>query len=130
METKIVRAKLKNFRTPPRKVREIADIVRGKSAGDAKNILEFMPRKSALALKKLLDSAIANAENNFNMDPDNLFIKTVMVDEGQTMKRFVAGARGRAAKILKRTSHVTIELTENKKDEDEENMEVNRGTKG
>jgi large subunit ribosomal protein L22 len=69
-----------------------------------------------LALKKLLDSAIANAENNFNMDPDNLFIKTIMVDEGQVMKRFVPRAQGRAAKILKRSSHITIELAENKKD--------------
>lgn len=128
METKIVKAKLKNFRMPSQKVREVADIVRGKSAGDAKNILEFMPRKSALAIKKLLDSAIANAENNFNMDPDNLFIKTITVDSGRTLKRFMPGARGRAAKILKRSSHVTIELAENKRDEEE--VEVNRGTKG
>lgn len=116
METKIVTAKLRNFRMSPQKIRELADIVRGKKAGDAKNILEFTPRKSAMALKKLLDSAIANAENNFNMDPDNLFIKTIMVDEGQVMKRFVPRAQGRAAKILKRSSHITIELAENTKD--------------
>lgn len=114
MEAKIVRAMLKNFRMSPRKVREVADIIRGKSAGDAKNILEFTPRKSALAMKKLLDSAIANAENNFNMDPDTLYIKTVLVDDGQTMKRFVPRAQGRAARILKRSSHITIELAQNK----------------
>ena len=116
METKVVTAKLRNFRMSPLKVREMADVVRGKKVGDAKNILEFAPRKSALALKKLLDSAIANAENNFNMDPDNLFIKTIMVDEGQVMKRFVPRAQGRAAKILKRSSHITIELAENTKE--------------
>ncbi len=113
MEAKIVRAKLRNFRMSPRRMREIADIIRGKSAGDARNVLEFTPRKSAVAIKKLLDSAIANAENNFNLDPDNLYIKTIMVDEGATWKRFVPRAQGRAARILKRTSHVTIELAEN-----------------
>ncbi|HNW82832.1 MAG TPA: 50S ribosomal protein L22 [bacterium] len=114
MEAKVVRAMLKNFRMSPRKVREVADIIRGKNAGDAKNILEFTPRKSALAMKKLLDSAIANAENNFNMDPDTLYIKTVLVDDGQVMKRFVPRAQGRAARILKRSSHITIELAQNK----------------
>jgi large subunit ribosomal protein L22 len=69
-----------------------------------------------MALKKLLDSAIANAENNFNMDPDNLFIKTIMVDEGQVIKKFVPRAQGRAAQIFKRSSHITIELAENTKD--------------
>ncbi|HNW15775.1 MAG TPA: 50S ribosomal protein L22 [bacterium] len=114
MEDKIVRAQLRNFRMSASKVRLVADIIRGKSAGDAKNILEFTPRKAAMALKKLLDSAIANAENNYNLDPDTLFLKTVMVDEGQVMKRFVPRAQGRAAKILKRSSHVTIELAANK----------------
>lgn len=114
MEAKVVRAMLKNFRMSPRKVREVADIIRGKNAGDAKNILEFTPRKSALAMKKLLDSAIANAENNFNMDPDTLYVKTVLVDGGQVMKRFIPRAQGRAAKILKRSSHITIELAQNK----------------
>jgi len=114
MEDKIVRAQLRNFRMSASKVRLVADIIRGKSAGDAKNILEFTPRKAAMALKKLLDSAIANAENNYNLDPDILFFKTVMVDEGQVMKRFVPRAQGRAAKILKRSSHVTIELAANK----------------
>ena len=113
METKIVRAKLRNFRMSPFKVREMADIIRGKGVEDARNILEFTPRKSAVAMKKLLDSAIANAENNYNLDPDKLFIKTVLVDEGQTWKRFIPRAQGRAARINKRTSHITIELAEN-----------------
>jgi len=114
MEDKIVRAQLRNFRMSASKVRLVADIIRGKSAGDVKNILEFILRKVVMALKKLLDSAIANAENNYNLDPDTLFLKTVMVDEGQVMKRFVPRAQGRAAKILKRSSHVTIELAANK----------------
>ena len=116
METKVVRAKLKNFRMSPQKVRELADVVRGKRVDIAKNILEFTPRKSAVALKKLLDSAIANAENNSQMDSDNLFVKAIMVDETPVMKRFVPRAQGRAAKILKRSSHVTIELAENTKE--------------
>lgn len=113
METKIVRAKLRNFRMSPFKVREMADIIRGKGVEDAMNILEFTPRKSAVAMKKLLGSAIANAENNYNLDPDKLFIKTVFVDEGQTWKRFIPRAQGRAARINKRTSHITLELAEN-----------------
>ncbi len=114
MEDKIVRAQLRNFRMSAQKVRLVADIIRGKSAGDAKNILEFTPRKAAMALKKLLDSAIASAENNYNLDPDTLILKTVLVDEGQVMKRFVPRAQGRAAKILKRSSHITIELAADK----------------
>lgn len=114
MEDKIVRAQLRNFRMSAQKVRLVADIIRGKSAGDAKNILEFTPRKAAMALKKLLDSAIANAENNYNLDPDTLILKTVLVNEGQVMKRFVPRAQGRAAKILKRSSHITIELAADK----------------
>jgi large subunit ribosomal protein L22 len=114
MEAKIVRAKLRNFRMSPFKVREMADVIRGKGVEDARNILEFTPRKSAVAMKKLLDSAIANAENNYNLDPDKLFVKTVCVDEGQTWKRFIPRAQGRAARINKRTSHITLELAENK----------------
>ena len=115
MEAKIVKARLKNFRMSPSRVREMADIIRGKSAEEALNILEFTGRKSAAALKKLLDSAIANAENNLNMDPDNLFVKTVFVDEGPAWKRWIPRAQGRAARIKKRTSHITLELSENAK---------------
>ncbi|MGI6394032.1 MAG: 50S ribosomal protein L22 [bacterium] len=113
MEDKIVKAKLRNFRMPASKVREVANIVRGKKVEDARNVLEFTPRKAAIAIKKLLDSAIANAENNHNLDPDTLILKTIMVDEGQVLKRFVPRAQGRAAKILKRSSHITIELAVN-----------------
>jgi len=114
MEIKIVRAKLRNFRMSPFKVREMADIIRGKGVEDASNILEFTPRKSAVAMKKLLDYAIANAENNYSMNPDTLYIKTVCVDEGRTWKRFIPRAQGRSARINKRTSHIMLELAENK----------------
>ena len=112
METKVVRAKVKNFRMSPRRVREVADIVRGKSVEEALGILEFTGRKSAVAIKKLLDSAVANAENNHNMDPDTLQVKTIFVDEGPTWKRWIPRAQGRAAKIMKRTSHITVELAQ------------------
>ena len=112
MKGKTVKATLRHFRMSPQRVREIADIIRGKGAEDARNILEFTGRKAAVMMKKLLDSALANAENNHNMDPDALFIKTVFVDEGPSWKRFIPRAQGRAARILKRTSHITIELDE------------------
>lgn len=114
MEHKTVKAKLINYRMSPMRMREVADIIRGKKAEDAQNILEFTSRKAAVAIKKLLDSAIANAENNFSMDPDSLFIKTIFVNEGPMWKRFIPKAHGRAARIHKRTSRVTIELAENK----------------
>ena len=112
MKGKTVKATLRHFRMSPRRVREIADIIRGKEAEEARNILEFTGRKSAMAMKKLLDSALANAENNHNMDPDALYIKAVYVDEGPSWKRFIPRAQGRAARIVKRTSHITIELDE------------------
>jgi len=114
MEAKTVKAKLKYYRSSPMKMREVADLVRGKSAEEAQNILEFTRRKAAVAIKKLLDSAIANAENNHGLDVDNLFVKTILVDEGSRWKRFMPRAQGRASMIVKRTSHVTIELAENK----------------
>jgi large subunit ribosomal protein L22 len=113
METKAVKAKMRYFRMSPRRMREIADMIRGKSVGSALEILEFSTRKSSLAIKKLLNSAIANAENNFNLDPDSLYVKTIFVDEGPTLKRWIPRAQGRAAKIQKRTSHITVELAEN-----------------
>ncbi len=115
MEAKTVKATLKHYRMSPTKMREVADIIRGKRAEDAQNILEFTLRKAALPIKKLLNSAIANAENNFGMDVDKLIVKTIFVDESTKMKRFMPRAQGRAHRILKRTSHVTIELAEEKK---------------
>jgi len=112
METRTVKATLKYYRMSPRRVREVADIIRGKRAEDAQNILDFTNRRAAGALKKLLNSAIANAENNFSLDPDKLFVTAISVDEGPMWKRFITKSHGRASRIVKRTSHVTIEVGE------------------
>ena len=112
METRTVKATLKYYRMSPRRVREVADIIRGKRAEEAQNILDFTNRRAAGTLKKLLNSAIANAENNFSMDPDKLFVTEIAVDEGPMWKRFITKSHGRASRIVKRTSHVTIVLGE------------------
>ncbi len=103
-----VRAIAKYVRTSPRKLRLVADLIRGKSAQEAWSILEFTPKRAAGPLKKVLESAIANAQHNNEMAPESLAVARVMIDEGPTMKRFMPRARGRAAAIKKRTSHITI----------------------
>jgi len=118
MDTKIVRAMLRYYRMSPRRVREVADIIRGKRVDDAQKILDFTKRRAALALKKLLSSAIANAENNFNLDPDTLVISHITVDEGPMWKRFITKSHGRANRILKRTSHITIGLAEKREEKE------------
>jgi large subunit ribosomal protein L22 len=105
-------AKLKNIRISAQKVRLVADQVRGLKVDRAINLLTFSEKKAAALMKKLLESAVANAEHNDGLDIDELFIEHVSVDEGPTMKRWRARARGRTAKILKRTSHVTIKVKE------------------
>ena len=105
-------AKLKNIRISAQKVRLVADQVRGLKVDRAINLLTFSEKKAAALMKKLLESAIANAEHNNGLDIDELFIEHVSVDEGPTMKRWRARARGRTAKILKRTSHITIKVKE------------------
>lgn len=105
-------AKLKNIRISAQKVRLVADQVRGMKVDRALDLLTFSEKKAAALMKKLLESAIANAEHNDSLDIDELFIEHVSVDEGPTMKRWRARARGRTAKILKRTSHVTIKVKE------------------
>lgn len=112
MANKIVKAKLRNYRMSPLKVREVINIIRNKEVEKAHQMLEYSKRKAAVAVKKLLDSAVANAENNHNMDIDRLYIKSVSVDEGVTWKRWCPRAQGRAAPIRKRTSHINIELEE------------------
>ena len=94
------------------KVRLVMDEVRGKKVEEALNMLAFAPQKGARILKKLLDSAVANAEQNADVDVDNLFIKKVYADEGPTLKRFRPRAQGRAARIRKRSSHLTVVLDE------------------
>ncbi len=103
-----VRAVARYIRTSPRKLRLVAALIRGKSAQDAWNILEFTPKRAAEPLKKVLESAIANARHNNDLEPESLDVYTVMIDEGPTLKRFTPRARGRASAIKKRTSHITV----------------------
>lgn len=107
-----VSAKLRYLRISPRKVRVVADLVRRKKVEDAINILNFNPRKAAQPIAKLLNSAVANADEKGDIDVDTLYVKTIMVDEGPTMKRFRPRAMGRATRINKRTSHITVVLAE------------------
>jgi large subunit ribosomal protein L22 len=106
------KAVAKYIRVSPRKVRLIMDQVRGKKVEEALNMLSFAPQKGAFVLKKLINSAVANAEQNLNMDVDKLYIKLIFADEGPTLKRFRARAMGRATRIRKRTSHLTVILDE------------------
>lgn len=102
------RAVLRNLRTSAYKVREVLDLIRGQEVGRAQEILQFCQRGSAVPVGKLLASAIANAENNDELDGDELFVSACFADEGTTMKRFRPRARGRAGRIRKRSCHVTI----------------------
>lgn len=108
-------AKLKFTRTSPQKMRLVADQIRGLPVDRALNILSFSNKKAALVIKKVLESAIANAEHNDGADIDELKVKSICIDQGPTMKRLVARARGRGDRILKRTSHVTVTVAETDK---------------
>ena len=110
-EKVVVRAKARYVRTAPRKARLVVDHIRGKSVDEARAILIHTPRAASRDVLKLLDSAIANAENNHELVADELKIDRVFVDEGPTLKRFRPRALGRATQIRKRTSHMTILLT-------------------
>ncbi len=107
-----VAAKLRYLRIAPRKVRLIANLIRGKKVDEAQTILNFTVKKASLPLLKLLKGAIANAKNNFQLDPSNLFILRITVDEGPKYKRWRPRARGQAYEIQKKTSHVTLILEE------------------
>jgi len=107
-----ITAKLKYLRVTARKAREVVDLIRGKKSGDAKSLLSFTVRKSAVPVLKLLNSAIASAKKDFQMDEENLFVSKATVDEGPTIKRWHAMSRGRAYPIMKRSSHITIVLSE------------------
>ena len=106
-----VRAQAKYIRCAPRKARLVVDHIRGKSVGDARAILGATPRAASRDVLKLLDSAVANAENNHELVADDLRITDVRVDEGPTLKRWRARARGRATRIDKKTSHLSVALT-------------------
>lgn len=105
-----VKATLRNLRIAPRKVRRVADLVRGKSVADARLQLKFNAQRAAKPLLKLIDSGVANAEHNHGLDTHSLRIKSLMVDQGPMFKRYMARAFGRGAEIQKRTSHIRLVL--------------------
>ena len=107
-----VKAIAKDTGISPRKVRPLVDMVRGKKVDEALTILKFTPTPTARVVAKVVKSAAANAENNFQMSPSDLRIVRVFIDEARTLKRFRARARGRVSPILKRSSHITVIVAE------------------
>jgi len=107
-----VKAKLKNLRIAPRKVRLVADLIRGKKVIEAENILNFTIKRGAKPILKLLNSVVSNAKHNFGLEKENLYIKKITVDEGQKFKKLFPRARGRADTIQRKSSHVTMVLDE------------------
>lgn len=106
------RAKLSYARISSRKVKIVIDLIRNKSVGEALAILKFTPKAGAEIVEKLLSSAIANAQNNHNMDVDKLYVAEIYANQGPTLKRIMPRAQGRAFRIRKRTSHITVVLKE------------------
>ena len=106
---------LKFVRLSPQKARLVADLVRGKKVDEAINILKFANKKAAVIIKKVLDSAIANAENNNGADVDELKVKEIFIDVGPVMKRTMPRAKGSADRITKRTSHITVRVSDEAK---------------
>ncbi len=107
-----VAARLRYARISPQKCRLVADMIRGRSVGEALQTLSFAPQKGARIVKKVLESAIANAEHNNGADIDELRVSAVMVDEAPTFKRWLPRAKGRANRILKRNSHITVQVAD------------------
>ena len=107
-----VRAVAKNVPGSPRKAGLVADVVRGKPVNEALATLRFLPQRAARDLAKVVKSAAANAETNFNLDPTELYIVRVTADKGRTLKRYRPKARGRVGPILKRSSHLTVVVAE------------------
>ena len=110
MEKRQVKASLNNYRQSPRKMRLVTDLVKGKNALKAVSDLAFVTKRAALPIRKLIQSALANAENNLKLNKDNLIIKKISVDGGKVLKRSMPRAFGRAAMIRKRTSHINLVL--------------------
>jgi large subunit ribosomal protein L22 len=106
------RAILRHTRVSPRKARLIADEVRGKPVSDALTMLKLMQNKRSGIVAKVINSAVANSLQSGMVDVDNLFVKSIQIDEGVTLKRFMPRAQGRATRILKRTSHISVVLDE------------------
>ena len=111
MKVKVV---AKDIGISPQKVRLVINMVRGKKVNEALTVLNFVPKPAALALSKVIKSATANAENNFQMSPADLKIVDVFADKGHTLKRFKPKSRGRISPILKRSSHITVFVEEEK----------------
>lgn len=109
MEAKAI---YRNARSSAQKARLVADQVRGMPVEKALNLLKFSPRKAAKIIYKVLESAVANAENNFSLDVESLVVSRIMVDEGPSMKRIMPRAKGRADRIVKRTSHISVYVAE------------------
>ena len=103
-----VRATLKNVRVSPRKARLVVDAVRGKRVMDAIAIARFLPQKTSVDVERLLKSVAANAENNYDLDAEDLWIKEIYADDGPTYRRYKAKARGRVGRILRRNTHITV----------------------
>ena len=132
-----VKASLNNLRISPRKVRLVANLIKGLPVNEAKVQLKFLVKRSSEPILKLLNSAVANAKNNFELDENNLYISRIFVDGGQVLKRWLPRAFGRATPIMKRTSHITLYLAERtptadkkvskKKKEDKEQIEKKEG---
>ena len=112
-----MKAFLKNYRQAPRKVQLVASLIRGKGVQAAQSQLEFLPKRAALPIKKLLKSAVDNAEKNFNLKAEDLYISDIRVDKGIILKRSMPRAMGSAAPIWKRSSHVLIVLKEKAQDQ-------------
>ncbi|MFZ7104415.1 MAG: 50S ribosomal protein L22 [Peptococcaceae bacterium] len=111
MEAKAV---AKYIRISPRKARQVIDLIRGKNVRDAYAVLKFTPNKGAELIEKVLTSAVANAEHNYEMDTDSLVVSNCYVDQGPTLKRFKPRAMGRADLMRRRTSHITVVVSEKK----------------
>jgi large subunit ribosomal protein L22 len=107
---------LRYARISPQKCRLVANVVRGKPVGNAIATLKFMPKKGAELVRKLLESAVANAEHNHGADVDDLKVSLIHVDEAPVLKRFAARAKGRGTRIVKRNSHITVGVSDGKKD--------------
>ncbi len=113
----VARASTKYARITPRKAKIVCDLIRGKDTDAAMAILQQTPKAAAEVIIKVLKSAVANAENNFEMDPDNLYVAEVYANPGPILKRFMPRAQGRAYRINKRTSHITIVVKEKDREE-------------
>jgi large subunit ribosomal protein L22 len=103
-----VRASVQRVRVSPRKARLVVDLVRGKKLSEAIAILRFVPNRAAEDVEKLLRSVSANAENNYDLDPDDLWVKAIYADDASQMRRFKPKSRGRVGKILRRSCHITV----------------------